>query len=56
MSSFRFTCFTLAQRKDYKLVETRPVGSGLRLFGLLGLLLGFLCPFLPHLIVFPFLQ
>ena len=32
------------------MVETRPVGPGLRLFGLVGLLLGFLCPFLHHLI------
>ena len=24
--SFRLTCFTLVQRKDYKMVETRPVG------------------------------
>ena len=38
------------------MVETRPVGSGLRLFGWFGLFLGFLCPFLHHLIVFPFLQ
>ena len=52
VNSFPFTCFTLAQRKDCKMVETRPVGSGLRLFGWVGLLLGFLCPFL-HLMYFP---
>ena len=40
--SFRLTSFTSAQRKDSKMVETRPVGSGLRLFGWFGLLLGFL--------------
>ena len=55
-NSLRFTCFTLAQRKDYKMVETRPVGFVLVLCGLVGLLFGFLCPFLHHLIVFPFLQ
>ena len=33
------------------MVETRPVRSGWRLFGLFGVWLGFLCPFLHHLIV-----
>ena len=31
--------------EQYKIVETRPVGCGLRLFGWFGFFLGCLCPF-----------
>ena len=44
VSSHRFTCFTLAQRKDYRMVETRPLGCGWRLFFVVGLSLSFSPP------------
>ena len=44
VSSLRFTCFTLAQRKDYRMVETRPLGCGWRLFFVVGLSLSFSPP------------
>ena len=43
-NSLRFTCFTLAQRKDYKMVETRPVGSVWFVWFVVGLFLSFSPP------------
>ena len=50
--SFLFHLFHLAQRKDYMMVETRPVG-----FGLFGLgCVGSPCSFFHHQTVLPSLQ
>ena len=53
---FSFHPFHLSAEERLQDGGDSPVGSGLRLVGWFGWLLCFLCSFLHHLIVFPFLQ